>query len=158
MTHLIQENIPLAPFTTLQIGGPARYFAEAHNENDLQAALAFAEQANIPVFILGGGSNVLISDGGYPGLALRVAIQGVRWLDHGMVIASAGEDWDSLVRGCVERQWAGIECLSGIPGFVGGTPVQNVGAYGQEVSETIISVRVLDRQTTTVVELSNAQC
>jgi UDP-N-acetylmuramate dehydrogenase len=158
MRQLIQENIPLAPFTTLQIGGPARYFAEAHSENDLQTALAFAEQANIPVFILGGGSNVLISDKGYPGLALRVAIQGLHWDNQGMVIASAGEDWDQLVGHCVERQWAGIECLSGIPGFVGGTPVQNVGAYGQEVSETIKSVRVLDRRTRTILELSNAQC
>jgi UDP-N-acetylmuramate dehydrogenase len=158
MTPLIQENIPLAPFTTLQIGGPARYFAETHSETDLQSALAFADQIRIPVFILGGGSNVLISDKGYHGLALRVAIQGVQWFDDGTVIAAAGEDWDSLVRQCVARNWAGIECLSGIPGLVGGTPVQNVGAYGQEVSETISSVRALDRQTGRVVELSNADC
>ncbi|MCI0665610.1 MAG: UDP-N-acetylmuramate dehydrogenase [Acidobacteria bacterium] len=158
MSELIQENIPLAQFTTLRIGGPARYFVEAHNENQLRAALAFADQTQIPVFILGGGSNVLISDNGFPGLALRIALQGVRWFDEGKVIASAGEDWDLLVHQCVEREWAGIECLSGIPGFVGGTPVQNVGAYGQEVSETIISVRVLDRRTRRVVELSNSEC
>jgi len=158
MSQLIQENIPLAQFTTLQIGGPARYFAEAHNENELRSALAFAEQQQIPVFILGGGSNVLISDNGFPGLALRVALQGVRWFDQGKVIAAAGEDWDMFVHQCVEREWAGIESLSGIPGLVGGTPVQNVGAYGQEVSETIISVRVLDRQTGREVELSNSEC
>ncbi len=154
--QLIQENILLAPYTTLQIGGPARYFAEAHNESELFDALAFAEQRQLPVFILGGGSNVLIADEGFPGFVLRIAIKGIEWRDE--VTAGAGEDWDEFVRQCVDRNLAGVECLSGIPGLVGGTPVQNVGAYGQDVSETITSVRVYDRHTQRVVDLSNAEC
>src|SRR5499426_2348986 len=158
MSQLIQENIPLAQFTTLQIGGPARYFVEAHNENELRSALAFADQQQIPVFILGGGSNVLISDNGFPGLALRVALRGVRWFDQGKVIAAAGEDWDMFVHQCVEREWAGIECLSGIPGLVGGTPIQNVGAYGQEVASVIEYVTAFDRERGTVERLPAAAC
>jgi UDP-N-acetylmuramate dehydrogenase len=158
---LILENVPLAPLTTLQIGGAARFFAEARDEEQLLDALAFAEERDLPVFILGGGSNVLIADEGFPGLVIRGAIKGVTWRDEdGVVIvrAGAGEDWDDLVRQCVERDLAGVENLSGIPGWVGGTPVQNVGAYGQEVSETIVSVRVFDRHEKRIVELSNAEC
>jgi UDP-N-acetylmuramate dehydrogenase len=158
---MIRENIPLAPYTTLQIGGPAWYFAEVHAEDELVEALAFAEAKRLPVFILGGGSNVLVADQGFHGLVARVAIEGVVWRNEGekvLVAAGAGEDWDQLVGQCVERELAGVECLSGIPGSVGGTPVQNVGAYGQEVSETIVSVRVFDRHTSRFVELSDAEC
>jgi UDP-N-acetylmuramate dehydrogenase len=155
---MIRENVPLASFTTLRIGGPARYLAGARNEDELFEALAFAANLGLPVFILGGGSNVLFADEGYPGLVLHIAIKGIRWSTDNMVTATAGEDWDELVAQCVERDLAGIECLSGIPGLVGGTPVQNVGAYGQEVSETITSVRVYDRLAQQIVELSNAEC
>jgi UDP-N-acetylmuramate dehydrogenase len=155
---MIREDVPLAPYTTLRIGGPARYFAGAHNEDELFEALAFATGLGLPVFILGGGSNVLFADEGFPGLVLHVALKGIGWSGDGVVTASAGEDWDEFVGQCVERELAGIECLSGIPGLVGGTPVQNVGAYGQEVSETITSVRVYDRLTNQIVELSNAAC
>ncbi len=158
---LIQTNVPLAPLTTLRIGGPARFFAEAQSESQLLDALALAEQRALPLFILGGGSNVLIADEGFPGLVIRVAIPGVAFRDEAgavMVTAGAGEDWDELVRLCVERELAGVECLSGIPGSVGGTPVQNVGAYGQEVSESIVSVRAFDRREQRLVELSNADC
>lgn len=155
---MIRENVPLAPFTTLRIGGPARYFGEARNENELLEALAFARNHAVPLFILGGGSNVLFADEGYAGLVLRVALKGIQWLPDGLVSACAGEDWDGFVRQCVERQQAGIECLSGIPGLAGGTPVQNVGAYGQEVSETIVSVRAYDRLDERIVELSNECC
>jgi UDP-N-acetylmuramate dehydrogenase len=155
---MIRENVPLAPYTTLRIGGPARYFAGTHNEDELFEALAFAAGLGLPVFILGGGSNVLFADEGFPGLVLQVAIKGIAWSSDGVVTASAGEDWDEFVGRCVERGLAGIECLSGIPGLVGGTPVQNVGAYGQEVSETIVSVRVYDRPSAQIVELSNAAC
>jgi len=158
---LIRENTPLAPFTTLQIGGAARFFAEARSEDDLLDALSFAERQQLPIFILGGGSNLLIADEGFPGLVVRVALEGVAWRNEGekvLVTAGAGEDWDELVRRCVERDLAGVECLSGIPGSVGGTPVQNVGAYGQEVSETIVSVRVFDRFSGRFVELSDAGC
>lgn len=158
----IQENIPLAQFTTLKIGGPARYFGKAENEADVIEALAFADERGLPVFILGGGSNVLVSDGGFDGLVLQIALMGIdRTAGDGgrtIVTAYAGEDWDSFVAYCIEHDFAGVECLSGIPGFVGGTPVQNVGAYGQEVSETIISVRCFDRTSGKVVELSNGEC
>jgi UDP-N-acetylmuramate dehydrogenase len=159
--QLIKQNVMLAPFTTLGIGGPAAYFAEAVTESSVLEALSFAEQRELPVFILGGGSNVLIADEGFPGLVLRLAIPGIATRhEEGKVIvtAGAGEDWDALVGYCVEREWAGIECLSGIPGLVGGTPVQNVGAYGQEVSETIVGVRAYDRQEKRLVELTNADC
>jgi len=158
---LIRENIALAPFTTLGIGGPARYFAEVRTEHTLLEALSFAESHTLRVFILGGGSNILVADEGFAGLVLRIAIGGISSLsEHGKVIvtAGAGEDWDGLVSHCVERGLAGIECLSGIPGLIGGTPVQNVGAYGQEVSETIVAVRAYDRQTKCIIELNNAEC
>lgn len=152
----IQENIPLAPLTTLGIGGAARFFVEAHSENELLSALEFASQKGLPVFILGGGSNVLIADEGFPGLVIRVAIKGIAWNQE--ITAGAGEDWDDFVGECIQRNLAGIECLSRIPGYVGGTPVQNVGAYGQEVSETITKVRALDRQLNCIVDLNNAGC
>jgi UDP-N-acetylmuramate dehydrogenase len=153
----ILEHEPLAPYTTLGIGGPARFWCEARAEHDLLAALDFAAARKLDVFILGGGSNLLVSDRGFGGLVIRVALAGVRFED-GTVTAAAGEDWDALVASCVERNWAGIECLSGIPGTVGGTPIQNVGAYGQEASETIESVRVLDRTTSRITRLSNREC
>src|SRR5215813_663360 len=158
---LIQQDVPLAPLTTLRIGGPARFFAEARVEDEMLEAFSFAEQQRLPLFILGGGSNALVADEGFPGLVVHVAFKGVSWRSEGdevIVTAQAGEDWDELVRQCVERGLAGVECLSGIPGSVGGTPVQNVGAYGQEVSETIVSVRVFDRLAGRLAELSNADC
>jgi len=113
------------------------------------------------VFVLGGGSNLLIADAGFPGLVIKVGIGGVEWernLDRTFVHAGAGEEWDPLVAQCIERNLAGIECLSGIPGSVGGTPVQNVGAYGQELSEVFSLVRAYDRQTDSIVELSRDDC
>lgn len=157
----IRENIPLAPLTTLGVGGPARYFIQATSEHDVLAAFAYAKEKDLPVFVLGGGSNILVSDQGFDGLVIQIAIKGVSFDNDGdttMVSAAAGEDWDDLVETCVNQGLAGIECLSGIPGFVGGTPVQNVGAYGQEVSETIVSVRCFDRQNTAIVELTNSEC
>src|SRR5262245_20071824 len=143
---VVQENVSLAPLTTLGIGGPERYFARAEIEKDVLDALDFAATRSLPVFVLGGGSNILVSDPGFAGLVIQIGLKGVQFADC-EVTAGAGEDWDSLVAECVTQDLAGIECLSGIPGFVGGTPVQNVGAYGQEVSETIVSVRALDRST-----------
>jgi UDP-N-acetylmuramate dehydrogenase len=139
----------------------ARYFAAATSESAITEALDFAAQQQLPVFVLGGGSNVVIADAGFPGLVLRVALRGVQTRVEGeqvLVTAAAGEDWDSLVAYCVAHGWGGIECLSGIPGSVGGTPVQNVGAYGQEVSETILRVRAFDRRRGQLVALSNAEC
>lgn len=156
-----QENVPLAPLTTLQVGGPARYFLAVENEDQLVEALTAAGDEGIEVFILGGGSNILISDNGFDGLVLQIAMKGIVADETGdvfFVTAAAGEDWDSFVNYCVDRGYSGVECLSGIPGFVGGTPVQNVGAYGQDVSETIVEVRCLDRTTREIVTLSNADC
>src|ERR1700722_4386077 len=155
------EEVPLAPYTTFQIGGPARWFAEAVSEADIVAGIAFAGQRQLPLFILGGGSNLLVSDAGFPGLVLRVALRGIASTqenEHLILSAAAGEDWDGLVAYAVDAEGAGIECLSGIPGTVGGTPVQNVGAYGQEVSQTIVTVRAFDRTQGVFVDLSSAAC
>ena len=157
----IRENLPLAPLTTLHVGGPARYFAEAEHEDDVREGLRFAQSRNLPLFVLGGGSNLVISDRGWPGLVLRIGISGITSdVKEGIpsITAGAGLNWDSVVAEAVERNWAGIECLSGIPGSVGGTPVQNVGAYGQEVSETIESVRAFDLKSGEIVELTNTEC
>ena len=155
------EHVPLAPYTTFQIGGPARWFAEAASEDDIAAGVAFAAKRHLPLFVLGGGSNLLVSDAGFPGLVLRIALEGITSTqENGRVIVSsaAGEDWDGLVAYAVGAGYAGLECLSGIPGTVGGTPVQNVGAYGQEVSQTIVTVRVFDRTGGAFVDLSSAAC
>ena len=157
----IQENIPLAPLTTLGVGGNARYFGRAGSEQDVEAAVKFAADRNFPLFILGGGSNVLVSDQGWPGLVLQIGISGI---DHNherstiRLIVGAGEDWDALVSFCVTRHLSGVECMSGIPGSVGATPVQNVGAYGQEVSQTIASVLVFDLTDKQVRELDATDC
>jgi UDP-N-acetylmuramate dehydrogenase len=149
----LEENVCLAPHTTLGLGGPARYLAECTSEADVREALGYARKRALPLFVLGGGSNVVFADEGFPGLVLQVAVgrdNGIAFRDHGAapeVEAGAGADWDTLVRGAVERGWTGVECLSGIPGTVGGTPIQNVGAYGQEVAETLERVSCLDRAT-----------
>jgi UDP-N-acetylmuramate dehydrogenase len=158
---VLEENVPLAPMTTFGIGGPARYFTHAHSENTVLQAVEIAKQRRAPLFVLGGGSNLLVSDRGFPGLVLRVGLSGQEWTpdgNHVAVSAGAGGNWDALVEECVTRNLAGVECLSGIPGSVGGTPVQNVGAYGQEISEVLTSVRVYDRRTEIVRDLPAADC
>jgi UDP-N-acetylmuramate dehydrogenase len=156
-----QENIPLAPLTTFQVGGPARYFVDAHSEHEVSEAVAYASARKLPLFILGGGSNLLVSDNGWPGLVLKVSVAGVEFEGDSQKMlfhAGAGENWDELVALAVCKNCGGIECLSGIPGTVGGTPVQNVGAYGQEVSETTTRVRALEIATGKAVDLTNADC
>ena len=155
----IQQQVPLAPLTTFQVGGTARYFVEARSEEDVRTAVAEAKTRGWPLFVLGGGSNLVVSDAGWPGLVLKIALTGTSERRDGPRVrfdVAAGEDWDGFVAHAVTRDCAGIECLSGIPGTVGGTPVQNVGAYGQEVSETIVSVRVLDTASGELRELENA--
>jgi UDP-N-acetylmuramate dehydrogenase len=157
----IQENVPLAPFTTFGIGGPARWMVEAANELEIVDAVTWARERSLPIFVLGGGSNLLVSDGGFPGLVLRVALKGVVSAEDSgsrLYRVAAGEDWDSIVNRAVSDDCAGIECLAGIPGTAGGTPVQNVGAYGQEVSETIDRVRVLDLETLIFREMPASEC
>ncbi len=154
----IQENVPLAPFTTFGIGGPARYFLEARDENDVLKAFQWAAtQAQVPLYVLGGGSNLLVADSGFPGLVLRIHIEGVEQTGCRFDVG-AGEPWEALVDRTVAAGCAGMECLAGIPGSVGATPVQNVGAYGQEVASTIESVRAWDRHTEIFVDLPKQQC
>jgi UDP-N-acetylmuramate dehydrogenase len=159
----IQENIPLAPLTTLQVGGTARYFAELKREDEVREVVQFAKTRDLQLFVLGGGSNLVVADQGWPGLVLRIAIGGItvsNTNDGKAVLFSvgAGVHWDDFVAQAVAQNCAGIECLSGIPGSVGGTPVQNVGAYGQEVADTIESVRALDLQDDRTVVLPKPAC
>ncbi len=162
MNLAIRENVSLAELTTIKIGGKARFFYSAQTEDEIIEAVQFAELNRLKIFLLGGGSNILIADEGFDGLVLQIALKGISTFakEDGRiyVTVSAGEDWDQFVAFCVKKNFAGVECLSGIPGLVGGTPVQNVGAYGQEVSETIVSVRCFDRRTKKFVELLNDQC
>ena len=161
MKGSIQENISLSPLTTLGIGGPARYFVEARSEDAVMAAIEFVRKKALPLMILGGGSNVLVSDQGFPGLVLQIRIQGLEETeteDGFLIRAGSGLDWDPFVVHVLDRELYGVECLSGIPGWVGGTPIQNVGAYGQEVSEVISGVRVYDRDAEIVRELSSQEC
>ncbi|MCU1308524.1 MAG: UDP-N-acetylenolpyruvoylglucosamine reductase [Acidobacteriaceae bacterium] len=157
----IRENIPLAPLTTFKVGGNARYLVEARSADDVLATVEYARSNHLPLFILGGGSNLVVADAGWPGLVLKIAIGGVSERDNAdkkEFEVGAGEDWDKFVALTVARNCAGVETLSGIPGTVGGTPVQNVGAYGQEVAETITSVRVLELATMQVRDLGNSEC
>lgn len=157
----LQENIALAPLTTLGIGGPARYFTEATSERDVRDAVDFVQTRQIPLFVLGGGSNLVVSDAGFPGLVMKVALRGIEESDgqgKRLFQAGAGEDWDTFVAHAIGANCAGIECLSGIPGTVGATPVQNVGAYGQEVSDSILMVHALDLTNGLIRELSPEQC
>ncbi len=161
----IQENMPLAPLTTLQVGGWARYFAEAKREDEIREAVDFAKTRDLPLFVLGGGSNLVVADSGWPGLALKISLGGIGSPNTknaaGTAVlfsVGAGVNWDDFVAQAVAQNCAGVECLSGIPGSAGGTPVQNVGAYGQEVSETIESVRALDLKEDRIAILPNPAC
>lgn len=158
---MVLENVPLAPLTTLKVGGPSRFFTEPKSVTEVSDAVSFARSRNLPLFVLGGGSNLVISDAGWPGLVLKLAISGIdQREENGKTLfkVGAGEEWDKFVARAVARNCAGVECLSGIPGSVGGTPVQNVGAYGQEVAETIASVLVFDLKDGQVRELCAEAC
>jgi len=158
----VQEFVPLAPYTTLRIGGPARFFCEVKGETQIAEAVSFAKGRNLPLFVLGGGSNLLVSDAGFDGVVLRLGVpfaKGERRDGKSVLLeVGAGENWDDVVRYAVDCGYAGIECLAGIPGDVGGTPVQNVGAYGQEVAETIVQVRAYDLETGAFVDLDHEAC
>lgn len=149
----VLHDVPLAPRTTLGIGGAAKRLVRIERADELPAALALDPN----ILVLGGGSNLVVRDGGFPGVVLEIAIPGVR-IAGTRVTAGAGVVWDELVAQLVAAGLHGVECLSGIPGLVGATPMQNVGAYGQEVADTISAVRVFDRATGTVETLSPAAC
>ncbi|OPZ85038.1 MAG: UDP-N-acetylenolpyruvoylglucosamine reductase [bacterium ADurb.Bin429] len=157
----MDENVPLAPLTTIGVGGSARYLTRVRTRAGVQAAVAWAADAGVPLMALGRGSNMLIGDDGFPGLVLRVGIPGAEVVETNgavEVTVGAGVSWAALVRYAVARNWAGIECMAGIPGLVGASPVQNIGAYGQEVRETIVRVEALDLRTRHVVSFDNAGC
>jgi len=151
----------LAPYTTFGIGGPARYFVEAATEDGLVAAAAWARERDLRLFVLGGGSNLLVADAGFDGLVVHVALRGLEVAEEGdqtTLKAAAGEDWEHCVRQAIALNCAGLECLTGIPGTAGGTPVQNVGAYGQEVSSVISRVRAYDLVDRGFVEFTPQEC
>src|ERR1700688_748537 len=166
----IQEKVPLAPLTTMQVGGEARYFAEIKREDELREAVSFAKSRDLPLFILGGGSNLVIADSGWPGLVLRIGIGGITTPELNtakpadakstavLFSVGAGVNWDDFAAQAVVQNCAGVECLSGIPGSVGRTPVQNVGAYDQEIADTIDSVRALDLKEYHIVVLPKPAC
>ncbi|HEY1501617.1 MAG TPA: UDP-N-acetylmuramate dehydrogenase [Acidobacteriaceae bacterium] len=154
---ILREQVSLADYTTFGIGGPARWFAEAGDEDSVLEAVHFARERGAPLFVLGGGSNLLVSDAGYPGLVLHIALRGIS-KEGNVFRTGAGESWDGFVSKAIDGGFGGVECLAGIPGTVGGTPVQNVGAYGQEVSASIVSVRILDLNHLTFGELPNSAC
>lgn len=158
-----QPHVALSGYTTLRLGGPARGFVSAGTENELVAAVRAADNRGEPLLVLGGGSNLVISDDGFDGTVVQVATGGVQVAagpSSGVVTvtAAAGENWDALVRRCVSEGLAGVECLAGIPGLVGATPIQNVGAYGQEVAGTLTTVRGYDRASGEIAELAAADC
>ncbi len=157
----VKEHEPLAPHTTFKIGGPARYFFVARSTEDMTRAIRAAAECGIPFFVLAGGSNILVADKGFNGLVISNEIQEFRAevrLGRALVTVGAGESWDDIVERCVSKDWAGIECLSGIPGKVGSAPVQNIGAYGQSVSTVVSSVEAIDCTDGSLRVFNNAQC
>ncbi len=157
----IKSGVDISEYTTIGLGSVAKYFVSCRSVDEIRSAFQFAESERLPVQILGGGSNVIFPDDGFNGLVLKIDCKGVECVPDGeytMVRAAAGEVWDDLVKLCVGKDLAGVECLSGIPGSVGATPIQNVGAYGQEVKDTIISVKALDRKSLELVEFTSADC
>jgi UDP-N-acetylmuramate dehydrogenase len=154
----LQRMTELAPLTTIRLGGAAKRLVEAHNEAEAIESVREAEATGEPVLVLAGGSNVVIADEGFPGTVVRLLTSGVTRHGDSELEVQAGEPWDPLVESAVTEGLAGIECLSGIPGSVGATPIQNVGAYGQEVSDTITRVRVYDRRAQQVEELAPDEC
>ncbi|ACV07108.1 UDP-N-acetylmuramate dehydrogenase [Kytococcus sedentarius] len=171
----VEHDAPLAPLTTLRVGGPARTLVRAGSTDDLVAAVRAADEAGEDLLLVSGGSNLVISDAGFAGTVVQVATRGIELLEDAvrpagdggepgrsgervLVRAAAGEPWDGFVAHAVEQGWSGVEALSGIPGCVGSTPIQNVGAYGQDVSQTITGVEVLDRDSGELERFSAADC
>lgn len=158
----IHTNIPLKSLTTMKLGGPAQYFAEIHTVQELHAFYQDAKAKNVPIFIVGGGSNLIGHDEGYKGLILRIKLPGFEVvaddLNSTTIKIGAGENWDSVVQRTVDMRLSGIETMSAIPGTAGAAPVQNVGAYGQEISETLVSLDAYDTQTSSMVTLQNEDC
>ncbi len=158
---IIQENILLKDFTTFRTGGPAKYFCRVQNIDELKEAVHFAREKNLPVFILGGGSNILVADQGFPGIVVKIEIEAREFLDRGaktLAIAGAGENWDDFVGETVPHNLSGLENLALIPGTVGAAPIQNIGAYGREAKDTIEWVEAFNIETLRTETLYNKEC
>lgn len=158
----IHTQIALKNLTTMRLGGPARFFTEAHTPAEVQSLYKVAKEKNVPIFILGGGSNVIAHDEGYNGLVVRIKIPGFDIIADDLntttIKIGGGEIWDEVAKRTVDMRLSGIEAMSGIPGTAGAAPVQNVGAYGQDISETLVSLEAYDTTTDTFVVLQNADC
>jgi len=158
----VHTNIPLKNYTTMKLGGPARFMVEVRTVDEVIAVHRNARSKNLPIFILGGGSNVIASDAGFNGIVIRIRIPGFEVIADDLntttIKIGAGENWDNVVKRTVDLNLSGIEAMSMIPGTSGAAPVQNVGAYGQEISDTLVSLEAYDSQTDTIVVLENAAC
>lgn len=158
----IHTNIPLKNYTTIRLGGPARFMADAHSKDELTSLYKNARQQSLPVFILGGGSNTVVHDEGFSGIIIRMRIPGFEIINDDLNTTSikigAGESWDEVVKRTVDMRLSGIESLSAIPGTAGAAPVQNIGAYGQEIADTLVSLEAYDTTTDTYVDLGNTDC
>ncbi len=157
----VKDDVALGPLTTLKLGGAAARWVDVTSDDDAREAVELARASRDGLFVLGGGSNLVVADEGYAGLVARMASRGIEATREGarvVVDVAAGESWEALVGTSVDEGWSGLECLSGIPGLVGATPIQNVGAYGQEVCDTVVHVRALDRDSGAIVTLDNAAC
>jgi len=163
MINVLKSDVKLSEVTTIKLGGLAKYFGTFNNEYELRELLKFAKQEKLRTIILGGGSNMIFSDEGFDGLVLKNHIKELSYETNSdtkevFFKAGAGENWDDFVKFCCEEGFQGIECLSGIPGCVGSTPIQNVGAYGQEVSDTIVNVQALRIEDNSMVSFNNYEC
>ncbi len=163
MTTTEQTGVPLAPLTTMRVGGPAARLVTVTTTDELVDAVREVDDAGEPLLVVAGGSNLVVADDGFAGTVIRVATRGLRvesadYCGGATVRVAAGEPWDGFVEHAVEQGWAGVEALSGIPGLAGATPIQNVGAYGQEVAQTIAQVRVWDRHDEAVRTWANTDC
>jgi len=158
---VLRKEVMLSEYTTIGLGGPAGFFVRCENDRDINSGLKYASENNLSVQVLSGGSNIIFPDKGYAGMIIKIDTKGIEINEEGNNIyikVKAGEVWDDVVRLCCERELTGVECLSGIPGSTGATPVQNVGAYGQEVKDVIESVTAIDRKTREIVTFKNAEC
>ena len=157
-----QHNVLLSNLTTIKLGGKTKLFCNCKTIDEIKTCLIYAKTENLPVQVIGGGSNIIFPDDGYDGIVIKIDINGIKFkeLENDLieVTSGAGENGDDFVKLCIDNNLAGVECLSGIPGSVGATPIQNVGAYGQEVCNTIISVEAIDRLTLKTVEFTNEEC
>ena len=158
----VLENVPLQTYSTMRLGGMARYLSDVNNEKDVAEAVAWADERHLPIMVIGIGSNIIWNDDGFDGLVLVNKIMGFKTEaqdeESAYVTVGAGENWDSVVQRCVDMNLSGIEQLSKIPGTAGATPIQNVGAYGREIADTLVTLQAYDRETKKLVTIPKSEC